>query len=87
MSKIGESEIGTYIFNKKTINKIYGLPKGTLFNTTSVQSVLPILNQKLGADVPIKIEVSYRDMKVAFYEIGNHIELEFISKVSLYAKI
>jgi len=82
-----DSPLGTFKINKVNLNELFHLEEGHLnFDTTSLAQYLPIFEQKLGSNVPIELDLSYRNMQIKFGENDGvtDIDLEYILRIRLF---
>ena len=85
--KIGSTTLGKLIINEKHIRDLFlntpvvaGLPNLNQlpFTTSSLaNSGMPLFKDKLGPDLPLRFDLSYRHMDVKFGEIGSQIVAQF----------
>jgi hypothetical protein len=61
--------------NKRHLNAIW--KNEEIFTTDSFANLMPIWQQKLGPDVPLRFAFTYRDMKVYFGRPQANIVAEF----------
>ena len=89
---IQDSPLGTFKLNQVNLNEFFHHEPGFLpFDTTSLARFLPIFEEKLGPNVPLEINLSYRDMKFTFgadWSDNNEgeidIDVEYILRMRVY---
>lgn len=72
------SPLGNFFMNEENLNEFLYLTPGTLkMTTSSIASNIKIFEEIFGPNVPIEIDLSYRDMKFSFApdtDIDLHVE-------------
>jgi len=76
---VAKSEIGTVSLNKDTIAKLFNNPKMHIeFDTTSMKRHIPLFEDKLGENVPLKMDLSFKDIDIMFAEHETDIILDYM---------
>lgn len=71
---VQQSKLGKFILNEHTLNELLGT-EGLKWDTTHLKQKIPILAEKIGDDVPLEFELSYRDMKIEIPYERNDIDV------------
>lgn len=72
--------------NTTNLNEfLYVEPDTYKMTTSSIARNLPVFEQIIGADIPITIELGYRDMKIKFNpDLETHLQIDFIQIVKVH---
>ena len=63
INSVAKSQMGKVFLTKESINELFKV--STLnFNTTSLAEHLPIFEKKVGKNKPMKLDLSFKDIKV-----------------------
>jgi len=64
---VAKSEIGTVSLNKYTIGELFNNPKMNIeFDTTSIAKNIPLFEDKLGENVPLKMDLNFKNINIMF---------------------
>lgn len=76
MNSFASSEIGQIQLNKHSVNLLFGMDHLN-WNTTFIAPQIPLFEEKLGADVPLKLTLHWKDIKVLFGQFDSDVILEY----------
>jgi len=76
LNNIAKSPIGKLDLNEDRMNQFFGV-NNLKFDTTSFAKHIPIFKEKLGPNKPLKINISYKDVKVLFGQFDTDIILDY----------
>lgn len=79
MESIAKTDIGMFHLNRRSLAQLLRIDfnDDVWLNTTSLNDKLSILEEKLGEEVPLRFEISYRDMEVNFGLNDMDVSLEY----------
>ena len=81
LNSFANSEIGQVQLNKGLLNEMFG--KHNLeWTSSSLVEQLPMFNQTLGEDVPLKLTLHFKDITVLFGQFDSDIILEYTACMS-----
>ena len=81
LNSFANSEIGQVQLNKGLLNEMFG--KHDLeWTSSSLVEQLPMFNQTLGEDVPLKLTLHFKDITVLFGQFDSDIILEYTACMS-----
>lgn len=84
-ASISKTAVGKYKLTKKTLATLLRQYQyKTNLNSTSIKNMLGIFEEKLGENVPMSFDLSYRDMKVEFLGETHDISLEYVLKIKVH---
>lgn len=81
---ISRSPIGKFELDDHTLNALLEVEGVRIINTKSLKPKIPILTEKIGYDVPLLLELGYKDMEVHFGTYGSNVALAFTLTVSVF---
>ena len=65
MNSWAKSHIGKFDLNEEKLNLMFETDN-IKFNTTAIATQIPLFQEKLGDDIAMKMEISFKDYKVMF---------------------
>lgn len=71
---VQKSKLGKFILNERTLNELMGTTD-LKWDTNHLKQKIPILANKIGDDIPLEFELSYRDMKIEIPYERNDIDV------------
>lgn len=78
--QLSYTDIGKYVLNKRNFNTFLH-SQGFNLTTSDLEADFPIFKAKLGADKPLKFELTYRDAEVKFGQ--DNVDLSIESMLSI----
>jgi hypothetical protein len=76
-SQLAKSRIGKVKLNKDLSNKFWGTGNSLNFNTTSLSPHLPLFEKKLGKNVPLAVELTFKDFKIQFGKMNTDVIAQY----------
>ena len=76
---IARSDVGKIMINKDKIKKMLSSYRLSdyLFTTTSIKKYIPIFENKLGKNMDLHLDLSFKYINVLFGQYDTHIILEY----------
>lgn len=84
-NSMANSVIGRTFLDKDRINKAFKT-KGLEFDTTSLQHFLPIFSDRVGPNVPLELEVDFKNIKVMFGQYDSNVIVDYQLNFRFYSK-
>jgi hypothetical protein len=84
-ASISKTALGKFHLNQKSLATILRQSAyKTKLDTSTVKNMLSIFEEKLGPDVPLTFDLSYRDMKVEFIGETHDIALNYMLQIRVH---
>lgn len=66
MNQFAKSRIGDITLNNWTVTQFWDNDQDYYFNTSAIQTHFPVLEHKIGANMPLRIDLNFSDITVEF---------------------
>jgi len=80
--QLGTTPVTKFIMNKRILNE--WIPGFGDLTTTTLGAYMPIFSEKLGADLPLKLIFTHRDMVVLFGEQSADVTQDYILQMQVF---
>lgn len=85
MNQWAQSSIGKFDLDEERVNLLFEQNGTIKFSSTSAKEMgIPIFYQKIGGDIPMKIEVHYKDFKVMYGKFDSDIIFEYTACIGFF---
>lgn len=77
-NSLARSNIGHVHLNKEKLTKLFNKPDLDVeFNSSSIAKHIPMFQEKIGSNQPLKLELSFKDVSIKFGQFDTDVVMEY----------